>query len=273
MRRWERAAGKPLLVSTTACPGGQLLSRQKQAAVLTKLDYRVRASANLGTAPGEAIPHAPLPPGRSVWRTLSLSRQVISATMSEGGNDLVVWLHLAGGAHGDVAGGAWGGIMSAHVVNMSSARPVTPRIDVYDHSNVRRRGKGGGGVREENDGLRVCRDVCWRAAGCVLRTRSQGTAAPAFALTPPVNTLGSEYMFVGLGCGMVGVFSVATGELFISRRMPAPIARSAPDRHAPRSARAGQLVRELSLGMPATSQHFAALALFEVAPVLVRVTP
>ncbi|GFH29496.1 uncharacterized protein HaLaN_28166, partial [Haematococcus lacustris] len=61
---------------------------------------------------------------------------------------------------------------------------TTPRIDVYDHS--------------------------------------QGSAAPAYALSPAVTALGSDYCFFGLGCG--------------------------------------QLVREdVFLGMPALSPHFVAL--------------
>jgi hypothetical protein len=45
-----------------------------------------------------------------------------------------------------------------------------------------------------------------------LSPAAQGRACPAYALSPPVHALGSEYMFVGLGCGVVGVHSVATGE-------------------------------------------------------------
>jgi hypothetical protein len=40
----------------------------------------------------------------------------------------------------------------------------------------------------------------------------QGAWPPAFAITPVNPTLGTEYMFVGLGCGVLGVFSLATGK-------------------------------------------------------------
>ncbi len=40
---------------------------------------------------------------------------------------------------------------------------------------------------------------------------AQGHSAPAYALSPSVPSLGSEYMFAGLGCGVVGVYSLATG--------------------------------------------------------------
>ncbi|GFH09638.1 uncharacterized protein HaLaN_04818, partial [Haematococcus lacustris] len=51
---------------------------------------------------------------------------------------------------------------------------TTPRIDVYDHS--------------------------------------QGSAAPAYALSPAITALGSDYCFFGLGCGAVAVYSLATGK-------------------------------------------------------------
>jgi hypothetical protein len=42
---------------------------------------------------------------------------------------------------------------------------------------------------------------------------SYGTAAPAYALTPALPSLGSEYLLLGLGAGMLGAFSLATGQL------------------------------------------------------------
>ncbi|KAF5835940.1 hypothetical protein DUNSADRAFT_6650 [Dunaliella salina] len=87
---------------------------------------------------------------------------------------------------------------SAHVINIETMRSTVPRIDVYDHS--------------------------------------QGSSPPAYAITPVTPAMGTEYMFVGLGCGVVGVYSLATG----------------------------QLVRELHLGMPLSSSHFVSLSLSEV---------
>lgn len=51
---------------------------------------------------------------------------------------------------------------------------MTPRIDIYDHSN--------------------------------------GQAPPAYAVSPTIGALGSEYLLVGMGCGMIGVYSLATGQ-------------------------------------------------------------
>ena len=45
---------------------------------------------------------------------------------------------------------------------------------------------------------------------CIL----QGTCPPAFTITPVTPAMGSEYMFVGLGCGVVGAYSMATGKLY-----------------------------------------------------------
>jgi hypothetical protein len=42
---------------------------------------------------------------------------------------------------------------------------------------------------------------------------SFGTAPPAFALTPALPGLGTEYLVMGLGAGMLGVYSLATGQL------------------------------------------------------------
>jgi hypothetical protein len=46
-----------------------------------------------------------------------------------------------------------------------------------------------------------------RPAVCSL----QGQAAPAYVITPTVTPLGSEYLITGLGCGVLGVHSLATG--------------------------------------------------------------
>ena len=59
------------------------------------------------------------------------------------------------------------------VLNIEQRKPMTPRIDVYDHSG--------------------------------------GKNAPAYAISPAVRSLGSEYLFVGLGGGFIGVYSLATG--------------------------------------------------------------
>lgn len=42
---------------------------------------------------------------------------------------------------------------------------------------------------------------------------SYGTSAPAFALSNTLAALGTEYLIMGLGAGMLGVFSLATGHL------------------------------------------------------------
>jgi len=39
----------------------------------------------------------------------------------------------------------------------------------------------------------------------------QGKCPPAYAITPVIPAMGTEYMFVGLGCGVVGTYSLATG--------------------------------------------------------------
>ena len=63
--------------------------------------------------------------------------------------------------------------LASQVLNLEAMRPLTPRIDVYDHSN--------------------------------------GAQPPAFAASPTIGALGSEDLFVGLGCGVIGVYSLATG--------------------------------------------------------------
>eukprot|EP00983_Pelagomonas_calceolata_P075246 1152903-Pelagomonas_calceolata.AAC.5 len=51
-----------------------------------------------------------------------------------------------------------------------------------------------------------------------LRARDQchaslrGSNPPAYAITPVTPAMGTEYMFVGLGCGVIGAYSLATGE-------------------------------------------------------------
>ncbi|KAI8464836.1 MAG: hypothetical protein J3K34DRAFT_525879 [Monoraphidium minutum] len=42
---------------------------------------------------------------------------------------------------------------------------------------------------------------------------SYGTAAPAYALTPVLAGLGTEHLILGLGAGMLGAFSLATGQV------------------------------------------------------------
>lgn len=64
-------------------------------------------------------------------------------------------------------------ISPPQVLGLDSLKPTTPRIDIYDHSD--------------------------------------GTQAPAYAISPAVTALGSEYLFVGLGCAVVAVYSLATG--------------------------------------------------------------
>lgn len=39
----------------------------------------------------------------------------------------------------------------------------------------------------------------------------QGTCPPAYAITPVTPALGTEYLLVGLGSGVVGAYSLATG--------------------------------------------------------------
>jgi hypothetical protein len=61
------------------------------------------------------------------------------------------------------------------VINLAAMRPLVPRIDCPDPSH--------------------------------------GTVPPAFALTSTLPSLGSEYLIMGLGAGMLGVYSLATGQL------------------------------------------------------------
>jgi hypothetical protein len=48
---------------------------------------------------------------------------------------------------------------------------------------------------------------------------SHGTTAPAFDISSPLVTTGSEYLLADLGCGVVGVFSLATGQLVREMRL------------------------------------------------------
>lgn len=48
----------------------------------------------------------------------------------------------------------------------------------------------------------------------------RGTSPPAFAVTPRVPGLGSEYLVVGLGHGMVAMYSLATGALARAVQLP-----------------------------------------------------
>ncbi|KAF6259108.1 hypothetical protein COO60DRAFT_1700968 [Scenedesmus sp. NREL 46B-D3] len=70
---------------------------------------------------------------------------------------------------------AAGHAFAVSVINLASMRQLVPRIDVHDPS--------------------------------------EGTAAPAYALTPALNTTGSDYLLMNLGCGVAGAFSLATGQL------------------------------------------------------------
>jgi hypothetical protein len=120
----------------------------------------------------------------------------------------------------------------------------------------------------------------------------QGQAAPAYVVTPTVTPLGSEYLITGLGCGVLGVHSLATGRYKVLQpfcrvcRTGAfwPVKDWAGGAYHKPSAfhdlhrlyyfhilPAGQLIRELSLGMPTTSPHFAALDLFTVSAVQVSI--
>ncbi len=58
--------------------------------------------------------------------------QVVSARLAPESGDLVVWLHLYPAPSDPHSFG----VLSAHVIRTDTAHPVTPRIDVYDHSNV-----------------------------------------------------------------------------------------------------------------------------------------
>ncbi|KXZ48331.1 hypothetical protein GPECTOR_28g737 [Gonium pectorale] len=82
------------------------------------------------------------------------------------------------------------GYFSVHVLNVESGfRPSTPRIDIYDHSS--------------------------------------GSAPPAYAVSPVVPGLGSEYLLVGAGHGMLAVHSLASGALIRAVQLPgvAPVSR------------------------------------------------
>lgn len=61
------------------------------------------------------------------------------------------------------------------VVNLETMRVLVPTIDVIDHS--------------------------------------RGTAAPAFAVTNITTGVGSDYLFIGMGSSMLGIYSLATGQL------------------------------------------------------------
>ncbi|GFR51729.1 hypothetical protein Agub_g14180, partial [Astrephomene gubernaculifera] len=96
------------------------------------------------------------------------------------------------------------GYFSVHVLNVEAGlKPNTPRIDIYDHS--------------------------------------RGACAPAYALTPRVPSLGSEYLIAGLGCGLLGWYSLATGALVRAVRLP---------------------------GVQQQSRYFASLSLFTLSPSL-----
>ncbi|KAG2500495.1 hypothetical protein HYH03_001274 [Edaphochlamys debaryana] len=96
------------------------------------------------------------------------------------------------------------GYFSVHVLNVESGlRSHTPRIEVYDHS--------------------------------------RGACPPAFAVSPRVPGLGSEYLVVGLGHGLLGFYSLASGALVRAVQLP---------------------------GIPPHVRYFSCLSLFTVAPAL-----
>ncbi|KAG1658963.1 hypothetical protein FOA52_004379 [Chlamydomonas sp. UWO 241] len=135
-----RAGGKiggmePLVASTYDPPSGSLLRRSKQHVSMAKYDYKV-----------------------------------VSASLTHSQRDLLLWCHVSAAADDPDSFS----FFSCHVLNIEAMKPLTPRIDVYDHS--------------------------------------MGACPPAFATSPTISSLGSEYMFVGLGYGHVGVFSLATGQ-------------------------------------------------------------
>lgn len=62
---------------------------------------------------------------------------------------------------------------ACQVLNIAAMRALVPRIDVADPT--------------------------------------YGTAPPAYAITPSFKLMGTEYLFMGIGAGVIGVFSLATG--------------------------------------------------------------
>ena len=52
------------------------------------------------------------------------------------------------------------------------------------------------------------------------------TSPPAFSLTKTIPTLGTDYLYVGIGCNHVGVFSLATGLMVRDIEMGLPQAAS-----------------------------------------------
>eukprot|EP00879_Flechtneria_rotunda_P014980 GHRR01015651.1.p1 GENE.GHRR01015651.1~~GHRR01015651.1.p1 ORF type:complete len:223 (+),score=162.75 GHRR01015651.1:116-784(+) len=65
---------------------------------------------------------------------------------------------------------------------------------------------------------------------------SDGSAAPAYAISQTLTSQGTEYLFANLGCGVIGVYSVATG----------------------------QLVREIATGIHCPKGYFGCLGLLKV---------
>ncbi|GAX78878.1 hypothetical protein CEUSTIGMA_g6317.t1 [Chlamydomonas eustigma] len=152
-------ANKSLVISSFDYPSGNFIRRSKQYVNVGKYDYKV-----------------------------------VSARLTDSKRDLFIWCRIPASEDDHDSFPTF----SCHVLNLEAMKPLTPRIDVYDHSD--------------------------------------GTNAPAYAVSPTVSALGSEYMFVGLGCGVIGVYSLATG----------------------------QLVRELVLNLPASSPFMIALDLIIV---------
>ncbi len=56
----------------------------------------------------------------------------MSASVAHESGDLVIWVHLSPSPSDRHSFG----VLSAHVINTATAHPITPRIDVFDHSNV-----------------------------------------------------------------------------------------------------------------------------------------
>ncbi|GLI68278.1 hypothetical protein VaNZ11_012636, partial [Volvox africanus] len=142
---WEMGGGggRPLVISTYTMDG-QLVRRAKQYVVHTQLPYRV-----------------------------------VAAAMTPSCRDLVVWCHMAPQA-GDVDSF---GYFSVHVLNVEEGfKPLTPRVEIYDHS--------------------------------------KGAAPPAFAVSRRVPGLGSEYLIVGHAHGLLGFFSLSTGAVVRVVQLP-----------------------------------------------------
>lgn len=112
--------------------------------------------------------------------------QVVGARLTPSKRELVVLCRLApqDGGSSDTATTT----LTATTISLSSMRAAVPRIDLPD--------------------------VSWGAAG------AGGCAPPpAFELSRSLVTTGSEYLLADLGCGVVGVFSLATAQLVRELRL------------------------------------------------------